>query len=518
MERDTLERPEAVGRGARCTLTWAPASEETRSVSFRDEAGNHVTHVSRGMVWTCGTAVMEADSAVHFETERRVELLGDVRYRDSIRVLNSERLDYFQVEDRVLATRNVRLTRLGSGSTLEGPRVEFIRAVSGVAERTVATGRPHMVLRSEADPEALPFEVDADRTVFAGEERATAWGDVVIERPDLLATADSAFFDLEQGSGVLHGSPTARGERFELEGDTLRIRFREGALEEIWALGTGRAAGEAFEVLAERIQIRMEGEEVDAVWAHGGERTMATSAPYRLYGDSLRFYLTAGRLDTIVSVANAAAVEVMEEDQIASGGPADPREVGVEETAEGTEAEDRPEQTEAAEEAPPRVIPPPRLTVEGREGWVAGDTVWALFEPVPLNGTENATPDTTGEATVPTLRPEGDGERDARLERLRAVGNARAFYTAVRDPDHGDIPSRNYLLGREIEVIFREGRTDRVVGRDAIGIYLDPMEEGAAPPAPPVIPEGSDAPEEGEEEVPEDEEREADAGSIEEEP
>lgn len=503
----------APGARLQCTLTWEPATDETQSVSIRDPAGGHVTHVSGGMVWTCGTAVMEADSAVRYEAQQRVEMFGDVRYRDTIRTLESERLDYFQIGDRVVATGDVRLERLGSGSTLEGPRVEFLRAVSGVAERTLATGRPHMVLRSEEDPDAPPFEVDADRTVFAGEERAAAWGDVVIERPDLRATADSAFFDLDGGEGVLHGSPRATGERFELAGDTIRLRFREGDLEDVWALGSGRATGEAFEVLGETVRIRVEDDEVDGVWAFGPERALAVSPPHRLYGDSLRFFLAEGRLDTIVAVGRAAAVQEEAEEEATPAEPgaegagleetedeATPAETGLEETGaqEPAPAERGGEEPAQEEEAPPEQageerepddprVSPPRLALEGESNWVTGDTLWAIFEPVPdeqgdqeaVAGDDEEAVAGDDEAAEATPEPPS---RDAQLQRLRAVGNARAFYAAVRDTARTAVPSRNYLIGREVEVRFEGGEARRVSGLDAIGVYLDPDEE-APPPA-----------------------------------
>lgn len=497
----------APGARLRCTLTWEPATEETQSVSIRDPAGGHVTYVSGGMVWTCGGAVMEADSAVRYEAERRVEMFGDVRYRDTIRTLESDRLDYFQIGDRVVATGDVRLVRLGSGSTLEGPRVEFLRAVSGVAERTVATGRPHMVLRSEDDPDGPPFEVDADRTVFAGEERAAAWGEVVIERPDLRATADSAFFDLEGGEGVLHGAPRAEGERFELAGDTIRLRFRQGDLEDVWALGSGRATGEAFEVLGETVRIRVEDDEVDGVWAFGPERSLAVSPPHRLYGDSLRFFLVAGRLDTIVAVGRAAAVQEEAEEDEVSPIPTAPEEG----EASTTPAEDQEEG-----EAEPTRVGAPRLSLEGEVNWVTGDTLWAIFEPVPDAETPNAAEATDeetsdaaedGDQEKPDAaeladqeeRAPGSPRRDARLQRLRAVGNARAFYAAVRDTTRTTVPSRNYLIGREVEVRFEGGEARRVMGLDAIGIYLDP-EPGSPPPVErdtSAVPASETRPEEG---------------------
>ncbi|MFQ5688769.1 MAG: hypothetical protein ACE5HQ_00670, partial [Gemmatimonadota bacterium] len=302
--RDTV--PQAP---AKCVLVFEPTSAKTRSLSLRDVLGLHVTHVGGGMQWTCGTATMEADSAIKYDRERRVDLFGNVRYRDSIRTLEADSLTYDEIGDLIVADGDVHLTRLESGSTLSGPRVEFLRAVSGKDERTIARQRPHMTLYDKEHKDHPPFEVDADKAVFAGEEAAHAWGEVEIHRPDLEAVADSAFFDLKGGTGLLFGSPRVKGESFELSGDTIRIRFEEGALRQVYALGHGEALGESYEVRAENISVEVKEEVVDGVWAYGPGRSLAISDPYRLYGDSLRFVMREGQIDTVIAVGGASAVE-----------------------------------------------------------------------------------------------------------------------------------------------------------------------------------------------------------------
>jgi hypothetical protein len=299
---------QGVQRG-NCTLIWEPTTADTRSVSIREGQDAYVTHVSGGMLWTCGTATMLADSAVKYDLARRVDLVGSVRYRDTIRTLESEFLTYFELDDRVIATDSVHLTRLGDGSTLTGPRVEFLRAITGVDAETIATGRPHMVLYPEGDDPGPPFDVDADRTIFAGEEEARAFGDVIIIRPDLHAEADSATFRVPDGTGVLYGTPWVEAEDITLRGDTIRTHFEENVLREVGAIGEAHAQGESFEVRSDRIDVAVEDEEVDAVWAHGEGMAEAISGDQHLYGDSLRFAMFKGQLDTITAVGRAAAVQ-----------------------------------------------------------------------------------------------------------------------------------------------------------------------------------------------------------------
>jgi hypothetical protein len=64
------------------------------------------------------------------------------------------------------------------------------------------------------------------------------------------------------------------------------------------------------------------------------------------------------------------------------------------------------------------------------------------------------------------------------VERLVASGSARSFYAAVRDSARSREPSRNYVIGEGIEVLFRDGRASEVHARDAIGVYLEPVAEG----------------------------------------
>lgn len=461
--------PAALGAQPRqgCALSWEPTSPTTRSVSTREGPDAHITHVSGGMLWTCGTATMEADSAVKYDLAARVELIGNVRYRDTIRTLRSRLLTYFEREDRVVARDSVRLTRIADGSTLTGPRVEFLRAVSGIDERTIATGRPHMTLYPAADDPGPPFEVDSDDAVFAGEEEARAVGDVVIVRPDLRAEADSALFRSEEGVGVLRGSPRVEAEGIVLRGDTIRFRSEEGELRDVTTTGRGRAIGESFDVEAERIDVRVRAERVELVWAHGPGRSVATSGDHRLYGDSLRFALAEGRIDTIISVGEAAAVRVTDGETARPdtvGAPAgDPGEtadsaaIGTRDTvpipasdtaiaatrdtvgmlvtdtmaavadaarvpgrdaaaataeaprdsAASPDSAGRP--AEGGSDAGPAAPEPrPTLTLEADASWVTGDTLYAIFEKAPADSAAADSAAAAGGAPPDSLAPGGE--------------------------------------------------------------------------------------------------------------
>jgi len=397
--------------------------EQPRSnmVAIPGAEGRYAMHLGGGLVLgRCGDASMSGDSAVHLEHIAEARMIGSVHYADTTRVLDAERVTYYGISDRVVAEGDVRLERLSTGALLEGPRVEFLRTPFQ-GSRTLATGRPHMTLPT-GGPGTEPFQVDSDEAEFEGEERAFARGEVEIRRSDLDATADSARFDAG-GLGVLYGRPVIRGEGFELTGDSVLARFAEDELREVRSFGEASASGQEFELQSDIVTAEIRGGEVERLWAYGSGRSIAMSGRFQLAGDSIEFSLTAGRIDSIASVGTAASVE-------------------TETFVPGTS-----------------LVEAPR-GLEPGSNWLTGDTIRAYFSVQPLD----------------PLSPET--EPDPTPERILAVGGARSFYASVRDSARSEAPSRNYLLGNRIEVLFEQGEPSEVIAKDAIGIYLEPSSEG----------------------------------------
>lgn len=432
------------GGGQRaCTLVLEPATDSTRSTSVEVAEDQYVTHVWHGLRWTCGDARMYADSAVQYDREGRFKAVGSVDYRDSLRTLTADTLTYFEDDDRLVAESRAVLRQRESGSTLSGPRIVFLRAASGAERRTVATRRPHLTFRRGADGDtAAPTEMDADRIDLVGRDEVRSWGEVVVERPDATARADSAFFFLEEGEGRLFGSPVVEGRSFTLSGRAIRTGFSEGELQSVEARDSARATGEGFELYADTIRARLDDRQIRRLWAHGGEEAVALAPPYRLSADSLAFDFRNGRIDTLRAVTGAEAV------QVGDSLTGDPR----------------------------RSLP---LEV-GPRSWLAGDTLVLTF----ADDTAAAPVDTAGPGV-----PGTDGE-GSRLRRVRALGSARAY--RVLEPQEADRTSRSlhYQLGRTIVIRFEDGEPVRVEGTRAIGMHLDPLAGDRAPAWPP----GSAAP------------------------
>ncbi|WP_419948687.1 hypothetical protein [Candidatus Palauibacter sp.] len=481
-----------------CTLRWRPLEENTRSFTNRDVVGDHVTYLSGRYLWTCGSATMEADSAVKRDGPQQVELLGRVVYEDTIRTLKSDRLLYFQPSDFVIAEENVELERLIDGSTLSGPRVEFLRAVSGVDAFTTAPGRPTVTFYPQEGESREPFVIEADLAIFAGEDEARFQGDAVIARSDFDARADTAFLTREDGVGLMWGEPWIEAEGIRLEGDTIRFTSENEALETVQAVRGGYAAGENFEVRSEAIDIELDDQEVRHVWAHGEGRGEATSGSHELHGDSLHFVMYRSRIDTAYAYGEAIAIQrdttfVAADAEAAAGdeaaedstavrpdtlaGPTEPESGAVpRDSAAAVEEEAAVEQAEAGagadpaagetdEEAPEEAEDPesgtdegPELALDGSMNWARGDTLIAMFE----------RPDEAVADSVAGAEPA--------MSSLVLAGDASALYRMVRDSTATARPSRNYLVGTRIQVNFEDGEPLGVVGEHAIGVYLEPRE------------------------------------------
>ena len=444
---------------SRCALNIQRAGRQLER-SDPDNPGAITAFVSGPVTVRCGDAVMTGDSAVWRQAQEQALMVGRVRYRDTTRTLESERLTFFGSRDAAVAEGSVRLVRLANGATLEGPRVTFTRTPFA-GSRTTATGRPRMTLPSGqgATGGVEPSVVDADVAEFVGEEEAFAKGDVVLERRDLEATADSARFSESAGRAVLYGDPVVDGEGYRLDGDSIVAGFELGDLRTIHSFGDATAKGERYELRADQIRARLAGDEVETIWAFGDGRSLAASAEFVLAGDSIVFAFLEGRADSVTAVGTASAV------QVATAVAEPPDSTAVAEPPDSTAVRAAGIDTAAVGERPRRAgLEEPELSTAVGANWIAGDTVRARFAP------------STAGATEPAGATGADGE-DVELEILTATGDARSFYAAVRDTARSGEPSRNYLLGSRIEIRFRDGEPLTLAGTDAIGVYLEPITE-----------------------------------------
>ena len=417
----------------RCSLNIRRAGQRVERPDPVQE-GAITTFLGGPVTVSCGDAVMTGDSAVWRQVTQQAVMIGNVRYRDTTRTLNSERLNYNGARDEVVAEDNVRLVRISSGAMLEGPRVTFTRTPIAGA-RTVATERPRMTLpsgRNEAGQGQATI-VDADVAEFVGESEAFASGDIQMVRGNVTATAERAYFSELAARAVLYENAMVAGDGFDLAGDSIAAGFELGELKTVHSFERAVASGEGFKLQADEIKARLLGDQIEVIWAFGEGRSLAASSEFTLAGDSIEFAFIEGLADSVSAVGSAAA-------------------------------EHRPDSVSIGEAE----VTEPDLGIAPGASWIAGDTVEAWFEP-----DDRLLP----EPAVPSMDPQSES-RDVLIRRLRAVGNARSFYSAVRDSVRSQDPSRNYMLGSEIEIRFQGGEPSTLLGVDAIGVFLEPEKEG----------------------------------------
>src|SRR5690606_35960609 len=112
-------------------------------------SGARETYAGGGVRYSCrGQGVMlEADSTRFNEDSRILHLVGNVRYREPRASLDANRMTYYLDEEWLIAEGRVQAS-LPTGSTMNGPYVEYYRAVPRVrpVSRTIATNRPTLTL------------------------------------------------------------------------------------------------------------------------------------------------------------------------------------------------------------------------------------------------------------------------------------------------------------------------------------------------------------------------------------
>lgn len=389
--------------------------------------------VGGGVEANCGSKWLRADSASYFEKRGVLYLFGNVEYTDEERKLVAERATYYEEGEWVRSEGNVRLTDADGRSTLEGPVLDYFPATEDrPVERIFAPERPHLTFYPEAagEPEAEPFEVDADRMHIYGDSLIAAAGEVVAVRADLTAAADSMDLDLGRDELWLLGGPSVTANDMRLEGDSIWGLLEEGTIRAMEAWPNGRARGRELELAAPLLRLFLDSGEVVRVVASPGdpERTGAVDSPgrapwassesrdYRLVADSVDIQRPGGRLDRVIAVGRAHA-----------------------QTLEP-------------------IVPGDSLL---GSDWLEGDTIVGHFS--------------TREAAE-------EAEEGAELTRLVAVGGARALYHLREDREDGsgrgtNHPAVNYVIGKIITLWLEAGevRDARVVG-PARGLYLEPRQ------------------------------------------
>lgn len=387
-------------------------------VSFvKQPSGQFNTFLGGGVVARCPAQHMTliSDSAENYGDQKLLHLIGHVHYTEPRLTLDSDLANYFQSDEHLEAEGRVH-TVLPSGTTLDGPRVEYYRVAPGIRtiSRMTATGRPTITIieRDSTGKPAPPMTVVANLVTMVGDSLTYASGRVVITRPDVVATGDTASMDSQTEFARLMRGPviTARGDRpFTLSGTVIDLFGRARSLNRVLARGNGKSVSRNATLTGDTLDFAMADGRLQRVHAWGKGRAHAYNPMYDILADSLDVRMPDQRLRQIHALRDAFAQSVPDTTKIHTS----------------------------------------------EHDWLRGDTIFAYFD--------------SSAAAV------NDTSAQPQLRYLVSFGKARSFYQLASRDTSAVGPAVNYVRGDTIEVRFaqRQVQTVTVIGQ-ATGVYIDP--------------------------------------------
>ncbi|HEY9448167.1 MAG TPA: hypothetical protein VIQ60_00370 [Gemmatimonadaceae bacterium] len=405
--------------GGRCQLEFSArvASSPPRVTSVKQPSGTFNSWIGGGVTARCPAQSMTltADSAEYFGDRRLLHLIGNVHYVEPRLTLDSRLANYFMAEERLEAQGDVHAL-LPSGTTMDGPRMEYFRVAPGIRNTSsmIAPGRPtiKVVQMDSTGKPSEPMTVIANTVTMRGDSTVFASGKVEITRPDVLATGDSASLDSQSEFARLMKGPsiTARGDRpFVLTGTVIDLYGKARMVERVLSKGKAKSVSRDATLTADTLDFRMNDGRLQRVYGWGASQSRAANPTYDIVADSLDVRMPEQRLREVHALGAAYAQSV-------------------------------PDTTKLH-------------TTE--HDWLRGDTVYAYFD-----SSASVTDDSTSQPAIETLL---------------AVGHARSYYQIAPHDTAAIGPAINYVRGERINVAFANRTVDSVtITGQAAGVYADP--------------------------------------------
>jgi lipopolysaccharide export system protein LptA len=416
--------------GGRCDIELRPANDSTRLTSTTSTPnGPRNVFVGGRVEARCLNQDVRllADSAEWYQGAQVLYLIGHVRYTEPRARVTSDQMNYFQVDERLVATGNVEAT-LPSGSIMRGPQATYYRAVKGFrpAARLEAIQRPKLWLsqRDSAGKSTEPVQVTANQITTENDSLVYAGGKVEITRSDLDARSDSAFLDSGNEFARLMIQPViiGKGEKsYTLRGRQVELYTRNRIVQRVLAQAEARATSEDLLLTADTIDLRVDRNKAQAAYIWGKSRARAVSPDRDLIADSLAVRMPDQRLHEVRAYRQAVAT----------------------------------------------TLPDTATIRSGEKDWLKGDTIFAHFD-----------------TTVRTVAATDTAAGKPQLRELEAIGHASARYQMVTQGSVPEKPAINYSRGDHITVTMDSVGVSRVqIDEHAVGLYLEPVRDTTAVPA-----------------------------------
>jgi hypothetical protein len=403
----------------RCNVVDQPGAN-THFTKVAGAGGVSTVYAGGGVNVDCPSKkiTLKSDSAEIYENDR-VYLVGHVKYDEPRVHMESDFLTYFLKDERIFAYQNVH-GRLPTGSTMQGPQAEYLRAVPRIRARAhmTAIGRPtfSIVERDAQGKEQPPVTVLANTVVMDGDSLIYGSGDVFIQRPELTAHGDSAFIDSGRETMRLMRQPKVNGTRsrpFTLEGELIDSYSRNRKLQRVVARGRGVATSQDLTLRADTIDLRINDDALERAisWATPGKSAVAVSPTQHIVADSIDVRMPQQRVREVHAVRRAFAE-----------GKADSTKFHADTT-----------------------------------DWMRGDTIVAFFD---------------------STTKQRDTTKSPPIRELLALGHARSYYNMPPQDTTQRRPALSYVTGKRIRVVFDSSQVSTVVVYEQTGgVYLEPSSD-----------------------------------------
>ena len=426
----TASRAALVAAIGLCVSTVAAAQRPTRC-SFQSDRFStdslpgigQVTYLAGSVVIRCPARgiVLRGDSA-----EQRADgdhVIGHAVYDEPRFHVTSDFLNYFETDERIVAVGNVH-ARLPNGSTLVGPVAEYRRPVARKrsVDTVFARARPTItIIQKDSTGKPMdPMTVVAENVFMAADSLVNGWGQVVITRTDISATADSVALDEGKETVRLMKKPELRGKKdrpFSLKGELIDLYSKNRKLERVIARSKAVAVSDSMTLTSDTIDLRVRNDLLDHAYAWGAtSRARAVSPSETLLADSLDITMPAQRIQLMRALTNAVAHSRVDTLRFH--------------------------------------LEPPDTT-----DWLRGDTITAHFDTA-------ATKDTS---------------RTPNIRQLLANGHAAAWYHIPASDSSERRPAINQVTARLITISFEKQKVATVTAIDSVvGVYVEPRADSTA--------------------------------------
>jgi lipopolysaccharide export system protein LptA len=429
--------------GGRCNIELRAGSDSTRlsTTSPGPDAPRNVFVGARVIARCLNQDVsLVADSAEWYQQAQVLYLLGNVKYTEPRVTVSSDQMNYFQVDERLIATGHVVAT-LPSSSVLRSDTATYYRAVRGIRpqSRLVAQNRPRLFLaqRDSLGKPGEPVQVTANQITTENDSVVYAGGKVEITRSDLDARSDSAYLDSGREFARLMIKPViiGKGERgYTLRGRQVELYTRNRIVQRVLAQAEARVTSEDMLLTSDTIDLRVDGNKAQAAYIWGKSRARAVSSDRDLIADSLAVRMPGQLLREVRAYVDAMAT----------------------------------------------TFPDTATVRSGEKDWLKGDTLYAFFDSTAAVRAAQQPPSTTlptsARAPVAGAGPAADtATGKPQLREMQAIGHASARYQVASEGSGPERPAINYSRGDRITVVLDSTGVSRVqIDEHAVGLYLEP--------------------------------------------